>query len=69
LDSHNSLKPQKIHDAATPRAGGIGIFCGSALICTDYFPFTLFFLFAGFITFAAGLLEDLKGTLSPKKSF
>ncbi|MDR0580018.1 MAG: undecaprenyl/decaprenyl-phosphate alpha-N-acetylglucosaminyl 1-phosphate transferase [Campylobacteraceae bacterium] len=51
-----------------PRAGGIGIFCGSALICAyaDYIPFTLFFLFAGFITFAAGLIEDLKGTLSPK---
>jgi UDP-N-acetylmuramyl pentapeptide phosphotransferase/UDP-N-acetylglucosamine-1-phosphate transferase len=67
LDSHESLKPQKVHDISTSRAGGIGIFCGAILMCTDYFPFTLFFLIAGFVTFAGGLTEDFRGTLSPKK--
>ncbi|MDR2099949.1 MAG: undecaprenyl/decaprenyl-phosphate alpha-N-acetylglucosaminyl 1-phosphate transferase [Campylobacteraceae bacterium] len=66
LDYHNSLKPQKVHDTTTSRAGGLGIFCGAVLMCTDFLPFTLFFLFAGSVTFIGGLIEDLKGTLSPK---
>jgi UDP-N-acetylmuramyl pentapeptide phosphotransferase/UDP-N-acetylglucosamine-1-phosphate transferase len=67
LESYESSKPQKVHNTPTSRAGGLGIFCGSILICANYLPFTLFFLLAGSITFAAGLIEDLKGTLSPKK--
>ncbi|MDR1614943.1 MAG: undecaprenyl/decaprenyl-phosphate alpha-N-acetylglucosaminyl 1-phosphate transferase [Campylobacteraceae bacterium] len=66
LDSHDSLKPQKVHNTSTSRAGGLGIFCGAILMCADYFPFALFFLLAGFVTFAGGLVEDFRGTLSPK---
>ncbi|MDR1975629.1 MAG: glycosyltransferase [Campylobacteraceae bacterium] len=65
LDLSDSSKPQKFHHIATPRAGGIGIFCASIIMCF-YSPFGYLFILAGFVAFIGGVIEDFGGSLSPK---
>ena len=65
IDSHESDKPQCTHDSPTPRAGGLGIFFASCLVII-YALLGWKFIFASLLAFASGIIEDFKGTLSPK---
>ncbi len=65
IDCHLSDKPQKFHDAPTPRVGGIAIFAVSIIPVYYYFGFLL--SLAAFVVFLSGILEDLRGDLSQKK--
>lgn len=65
LDSDKSNKPQRFHTKPTARAGGIGIFVSGTLAILIS-SFNWGFALAGFLAFLSGIIEDLKGTLSPK---
>ena len=77
LDCHMGDKPQRMHQQQVPRLGGIGIMAGlgtytllslpstsSLGLVTE--PFPVWIVFAGFPIFALGILEDLRGTISPR---
>ncbi len=58
------VKPQKIHDGAVPRIGGVGIFLASLVIASN--PLGKKVILAAFPAFFVGFLEDLMGDISPK---
>ncbi|ANV98699.1 hypothetical protein BBW65_00165 [Helicobacter enhydrae] len=70
IDSEASDKPQRVHSLPTPRCGGIGIFLSFALIALFFIqndlPLFMGILIGGLVVFASGVIEDLRGTLSPK---
>ncbi len=65
LDDHDSSKPQRFHHATTPRAGGLAIFLAS-LAVVWLIPWGWAFMLASSLAFASGIVEDFKGTLTPK---
>lgn len=56
IDSEKSNKPQMLHKAPTPRAGGVGIFLANLFLIFN--PLGWQFLVATLPTFLAGLLDD-----------
>jgi len=65
IDSHLSDKPQRFHEAPTPRVGGLGILAGLSplLILGGAWKF----FFPGVLAFLSGIFEDFHQSLSPKK--
>lgn len=66
VDSHDSAKPQRSHHVATPRAGGLGVF---GVIVVGWWLSPALqggVLVALTLAFASGIMEDFKGTLTPK---
>ncbi|PAF49058.1 hypothetical protein BKH43_07270 [Helicobacter sp. 13S00401-1] len=72
IDEASSLKPQRFHNAPTPRVGGLGIFIGFIIFgsmlffSTPIFTVFVYSVIGGLIVFISGLVEDFKGSLSPK---
>jgi UDP-GlcNAc:undecaprenyl-phosphate/decaprenyl-phosphate GlcNAc-1-phosphate transferase len=66
MDDHESELPQKLHEAPTPRIGGLGIFLGLMLLVIDI-EIGRFLLIASVPAFLAGFLEDLFGNVSPTR--
>lgn len=63
IDDDTSDKPQMLHKAPTPRAGGIGIFFGNLFLIFN--PIGWKFIVAALPAFIAGLMDDFS-SLTPK---
>ncbi len=64
IDSQDEEKPQRFHETATPRAGGIGILAG--LLFLLFTPLGWKLLFSVTLAFLSGIFEDFHNALSPK---
>jgi len=63
VDSHQTDKPQRLHQHPVPRAGGIGLFAGALLLWFN--PIGKTVLFCMLPALLSGLIEDLYQKLSP----
>ena len=64
IDSHLEEKPQRFHQDATPRAGGVGILLGMfALLFT---PMGWKLLVVMLLAFLSGIFEDFRRVMPPK---
>lgn len=64
LDEHDKI--QKVHEAPTPRIGGLGIFVSAMFILNDN-ALGGYFILASIPAFIAGFLEDYSGKVSPEQ--
>ncbi len=64
IDSHTEEKPQRFHEEATPRAGGIGIMTG--LVFLLFTPLGWKLLFSVLLAFLSGIFEDFHNAISAK---
>ncbi|WP_456403794.1 glycosyltransferase family 4 protein [Hydrogenimonas sp.] len=64
IDSHEEDKPQRFHERATARAGGIGLMAG--LLFLLFTPLGWKLLFSVSLAFLSGIFEDFHNALSPK---
>ncbi len=64
IDSHKESKPQRFHEEATPRAGGIGIMAG--LLFLLFTPLGWKLLFSVLLAFLSGIFEDFHNAISAK---
>lgn len=63
IDSHLNEKPQRFHEDATPRAGGIGILLGMFTIL--FTPIGWKLLISMLLAFTSGIFEDFHHSLKP----
>ncbi len=64
IDCNESDKPQRFHEVATPRSGGIGIIGGFILLLFSVFGIKL--LIPTILAFISGIFEDFNNSLSAR---
>jgi UDP-GlcNAc:undecaprenyl-phosphate/decaprenyl-phosphate GlcNAc-1-phosphate transferase len=65
-DRLDSGKPQRLHNIATPRSGGLGIFIASSSALTAVSYEGLLVALLAFPAFAIGFYEDLRSNVGPQ---